>query len=113
MDNQQQPGLPSAQPPRPAISDAERRQILHNILMMEASQGNRIVWVGQYQAHFWRMPAPVNNLLHGVLSLLTFGLWLIVWILALATQPKPVFVGVVIDEQGQPWFFDPPLPNRR
>lgn len=89
------------------ISATERRQILHNILTMEVSQGNRVAWVGAYEAHIWRMPVPVNNVLHGVLSLLTFGLWLIVWLLVVVSQPKPVLVGVAVNEQGQPYGFTP------
>lgn len=95
---------------QPAISAAERRQILHNILTLEASQGNRIAWVGLYEAHVLRMPAPVNHLVHGVLSLVTFGLWLIVWILVMIAQPNAKLVGIAIDEYGQPYMFDPPKP---
>ena len=95
--------------PIPAITATERRQILHNMLMMEASRGNRVAWVGVYEAHIWRMPAPVNHVLHGVLSLLTFGLWLFVWLLVVVLQPKPVLVGIAVNEQGQPYTFRPQL----
>ena len=30
------------------VSETERRQILHNVLTMEVSQGNRVAWVGVY-----------------------------------------------------------------
>lgn len=89
------------------VSDTERRQILHNILTMEVSQGNRVAWVGPLEAHIWRMPVPVNNVLHGVLSLLTFGLWLVIWLLVVVLQPKPVLVGVGVNELGQPYMFTP------
>lgn len=91
----------------PIVSDTERRMILHNILTMETSQGNRVAWIGIYEAHVWRMPAPVNHILHGVLSLLTFGLWLIIWLLAVISQPKPVLIGIAVNEQGQPYTFTP------
>jgi len=94
------------------ISGTERRQILHNILTMEVSQGNRVAWVGPFEANIWRMPVPVNNVLHGVLSLLTFGLWLIIWLLVVVSQPKPVLVGVGVDQQGQPFTFNPPRLKR-
>ncbi|GAA3121533.1 putative membrane protein [Kribbella aluminosa] len=88
------------------ITDVERRQILHNALMLEASQGNRVTWVGVYQAHVWRMPAATNHLLHGVLSLLTFGLRLLVWALVALTEAKPQLVGIAVNEYGQIYVFN-------
>lgn len=93
---------------QPAISAQERRQILHNILAMEVSQGNRVAWVGLYEAHLLRMPAPINHVLHALLTLLTFGLWLVIWVVLSAAQPKPVLFGIAVDEHGQPYMFDPP-----
>jgi hypothetical protein len=88
------------------ITDTERRQILHSTLMLEASQGARVAWVGTYEAHVWRRPAPINHLLHGVLSLLTFGLWLLVWALAALTEPAPQLVGIGVNEYGQLYTFN-------
>lgn len=92
------------------ISAAERRQILHNILAVEVGQGNRVAWIGTYEAHIWRMPAQVNHILHLILTLFTFGLWAIVWFLAAVTQPKAVLIGVAVDEAGQPFTFTPAPP---
>lgn len=88
------------------VTDMERRLILQNALMLETSQGNRIAWAGVYEAHVWRMPAPINHVLHGVLSLVTFGLWLVIWLLVVVSQPKPVLVGVAVNENGQLYTFD-------
>jgi hypothetical protein len=88
------------------ITDVERRQILHNTLMLETSQGNRVAWVGRYEAHVWRMPAKINHVVHGVLSLLTFGLWLVIWALVALTEASPVLVGVGVDQWGQLYTFN-------
>lgn len=91
----------------PQISPAERRQILQNLLLLETQQGNRVSLVGQYEATVWRMPRPVNHLLHGLFSLFTFGLWLIVWLFAVLLQDSPVLVGIGVDPEGHAYTFDP------
>jgi hypothetical protein len=88
------------------ITDAERRQILQSTLILETSQGNRISWVGVHEAHVWRMPAPTNHVLHGVLSLLTFGLWLVIWALVALTEAKPQLIGIGVDQYGQLFTFN-------
>lgn len=85
--------------PQP-ISDMERRQILHNALVMETTQGNRVAWVGVHEAHVWRMPPKTNHLIHLLLTLFTFGLWLIVWLIVALTEPAPQLVGVAVDASG-------------
>lgn len=89
------------------MTDAERQMILQNALMMETSQQNRVAWVGMFEAHVWRMPPKINHWLHGILSLLTWGLWLIVWLIVMATEAKPVLVGIAVDPYGQLYEFDP------
>lgn len=91
------------------ITDAERRQILHNAIAWEVSMGNRVAWVGLYEAHIWRMPAKVNHVVHGVLSLLTMGGWLVVWALVALSQPKPKRVGIFVNESGQVQQFVVPV----
>jgi hypothetical protein len=88
------------------INQVERQMILQNALAMEAAQGNRVAWVGSGVAHVWRMPAPVNNTVHAILTLFTFGFWLLFWLLAVATQPKAQLVGIYVDDWGVPQYFD-------
>jgi hypothetical protein len=74
--------------------------------MMATTQGNRVAWVGVYETHVWRTPAPVNHILHCILSLLTFGLWLLIWVLLAVSQPKPQLVGVAVNEYGHLYMFN-------
>lgn len=88
-------------------TDAERQMILQNALMMETTQGHRVAWIGYHQAHVWRRPPQINHWIHLLVTLLTWGLWLPVWIIMMATEKKPILVGVAVNEYGQLYEFNP------
>lgn len=89
------------------MTGSERQQILHHALLMEVAQGNRVAWVGLHEAHIWRTPAPINHTLHGIATVLTCGMWALLWLLLVVLQPKPQLVGVAVDERGQLYQFLP------
>jgi hypothetical protein len=87
---------PVAAPPRPQA--AERKTILDRTLADRGAQGWRIETRSDFQATI-ATGKPVHHLLHLILTIVTAGLWAIVWILL------AIFGGVkrhiiTIDEYG-------------
>lgn len=76
----------------------QRRQILAQQVAFAAAQGKRVESQSEYQAVLIA-GKPVNNVLHGVLTLLLCGVWGIVWII-LAVQGGETRELVAIDEYG-------------
>jgi hypothetical protein len=87
-----------AVPTNPTKSAEERKAILDSALARAGGRGWRIETRSDYQAMIAR-GHKVNHILHLLLSIITLGLWLIVWILL------GVFGGekramVTVNEQG-------------
>ena len=57
----------------------KRKEALARQISNKIAQGYRVQSQSDYQAVLSK-GTPVNHVLHGVLSLLTLGTWLIVWI---------------------------------
>jgi hypothetical protein len=75
----QQPGWGS--PPAPPSMDEEsRRQRLEQRIQQYLTQGYRIEVRTEYSASMVKGKR-INHLLHLVLTLVTFGFWVVVWIL--------------------------------
>jgi hypothetical protein len=77
----------------------ERRAILARSLQQETHQGWRVLSQTDTQAQLVRGKR-VNHLLHLVLTLLTLGLWVVVWILVTAWGGEKTRY-VTVTEYGQ------------
>ena len=69
-------------------TDSERKQILDQLILTQVSRGATEVMRSDFQV-ILSYGGKANHVLHFILSLLTFGLWLFVWLLiALGNKPK-------------------------
>ncbi len=85
--------------PRVKKSPDERKQLLAQVVQSEISKGaGRIESQSDYYVTLVRGHRP-NHILHLILSIITLGLWIIVWILvAMGSGEKRTMVSV--DEYG-------------
>lgn len=81
-------------PPNPSynrsttpVDDDERRRILADQIHSYIAVGARLEYRDDFKAILIQ-GQPVNHILHGVITLLTCGLWLIVWIILLLTNQE-------------------------
>ena len=58
----------------------ERKQLLENSILRHVEQGWRVESRGEFYATLVKGD-PINHILHLLLSLVTAGLWLIVWLI--------------------------------
>ena len=79
--------------------DRRRRKILDTSVMDAIGKGWSIESRGQYHAVIVEGER-VNHLLHLILSIITVGLWLIVWFI-LATSGGQQRMMIYVDEQGE------------
>jgi hypothetical protein len=84
------------------VTDEQRRRLLqHQVdqtILHSGFESVRLEGQSAYQATLLR-GQPINHVVHGVLSLLTCGLWLFVWlIVGLAGGPKRE--QIFVDEWG-------------
>ena len=79
-------------------SSAERKELLARAVSNEVRQGWRIESQNDYQAVIVRGQRP-NHILHLILTLVTFGVWGIVWIALVAFGGEKRGV-VEVDEYG-------------
>ena len=78
----------------------ERKETLARQIQSSAAQGARVETQSDFQAIVTK-GKPVNHVLHGIVSLLTLGLWLPVWlVLALTGGEKRQML--LVDEWGSP-----------
>lgn len=79
-------------------SGEERKALLARAIANEVRQGHRVESQTDYQAVLVRGQRP-NHILHLILTLITLGLWAIVWIavVALGGEKREV---IEIDEYG-------------
>ncbi len=95
-----QPAVPSAAP-LTRMDPEVRRAKLALAIQQEVIAGGRVESQTEFTAVV-RYGKPVNNVLHLLLTLVTFGLWIFVWLLvgiASASQKKTVML--TVDEYGQ------------
>jgi hypothetical protein len=72
------PDLPAASQ-TPRKSSDERKEVLGRAIHTQVPQGARVESQGDYQAILVKGHRP-NHMLHLVLTLVTLGLWLFVWL---------------------------------
>lgn len=82
-------------------SNEERKLKLARVLAVEANSGWKVESQTEYTAVlYYGKGGKINHILHLLLSLITFGIWLIVWIIiGLSNQRKTKVVA--IDESGE------------
>lgn len=83
------------------VSADERRAVLANVIGAEIRRGWRVESQSDFQATFIRGHRP-NHVLHLLLTIVTLGLWVIVWILV-SISSKEVRTVVTVDEYGRPF----------
>ena len=81
-------------------SDDERKQLLARQIQTAAATGGRVESQSDFQAIVVR-GKPVNHVLHLIVTLVTIGIWGIVWI-ALALTGGEKREMVLVDEWGNP-----------
>ena len=98
------PGEPATRTRRrmPADSlsdDRRRRKILETNVMDAVAKGWSIESQGQYHAVIVQGER-VNHLLHLILSIITVGLWIIVWLILVISGGQERMM-IYVDEQGE------------
>lgn len=81
------------------INAERRRDLLSQQVQREVAAGGRVESRGDYDAVIVRGQR-VNHVLHLILSVLTLGLWLIVWVLLAITGGEKRSV-ITVDEFGR------------
>ena len=83
------------------LSNEERKLKLARVLAVEANNGWRVESQTEYTAVlYYGKGGKINHILHLLLSLITFGIWLIVWIIiGLSNQRKTKVIAV--EENGE------------
>jgi formyltetrahydrofolate hydrolase len=77
-----------------ARTDSERKQILSKYVVTKVSQGWRVELQADFEAVLLIGTRP-NHILHLLLSVVTFGLWLIVWaLISMNGGPKSLTASV-------------------
>ena len=85
---------PSSAPSNPLISDADRQSALAQAVARSVATGARVESHAPFQAIMVRGHKP-NHTLHLILTLVTCGLWGLVWlVLAFATGEKRTVLSV-------------------
>lgn len=80
------------------LNDQQRKGVLTSFIARQTSKGWRLQFRGDYEAQLLR-GKPTNHVLHLILSVITLGLWIPVWIcVSLFTGQKEWFV--TVDEFG-------------
>lgn len=80
------------------VTDADRRSALERAVTVELTRGGRLESQTSYNAVVLH-GNKVNHILHLILSLLTAGLWLFVWLVLVLTN-KQQRVVLSVDEAG-------------
>ncbi len=92
--------MTSSSPLQVATPD-ERKSRLSLAVRQEVAAGGRIESQTDYAA-IVRYDKPVNNVLHLILTLVTAGLWAIVWVIvAIIAAAGRKTVSLTVDEYGQ------------
>jgi hypothetical protein len=75
----------------PALSTDERKGVLTSFLARQTHKGWRLQFRADYEAQLIK-GKPTNHVLHLILSIITFGFWI------------PVWIGVAIFSGQSEWF---------
>lgn len=87
--------------PIDAVTPEERKSRLALAVRQEVAGGGRVESQTDYTA-IVRHGKPVNHILHLILTLVTAGLWVFVWIiLSIVTASGRKAVALTVDEYGQ------------
>jgi hypothetical protein len=89
----------------------EERSARMSSMLIDASAFGHVTPLGPYQAQLVQPGDKVNHVLHLLLSVVTAGLWLVVWLL-IASHSSPERRHILsIDENGQTWVDNEPRPR--
>jgi len=92
---------PTAQSGRAFVPDNIRRTVLAKAVQIEVLAGGRVETQGEFNAALRFGGKPVNHILHLLLSLVTLGLWVLVWIaMAISSAMSKYTVTLTVDEYG-------------
>ncbi len=115
--NPQPPGYPSHFPARgiPAnpgmpmqpVSLEHRQQVLMMAVSAQTAQGSQVLSMTQTSAVILKIDQ-TNHLLHLLLSVFTFGMWLIVWVIKGNANRVHKYT-VFVDEFGIVRYLPPPI----
>lgn len=89
----------------PTVTMEQRSVALDSAVSRASMGGGRLVSRGQTEAVFEFGEKP-NHVLHAIISFLSCGLWLFVWLLIAATS-SVVRRTVLVDEYGRTWISSP------
>lgn len=95
---QQEDNLTTTETTAPALTDENRKALLANKVTYMVRSGWRVDSQGDYQATFSKGKRP-NHILHLILTILTVGLWGIVWIILAITKHEKRKV-ITVDPYG-------------
>lgn len=86
---------------QPVAPPDVRKSRLATAVQQEVSRGGRVESQADFSALI-RHGKPVNHVLHLILTLVTFGFWVIVWIIAaIVSANNNRAVSLLVDEFGQ------------
>jgi len=77
-------------------------KLLHDAVAISATQGWTVVMLSPPMATLSR-PVPIHHLLHALLTLLTGGLWAIVWVVVAVTN-KPRTMMLTVEDDDRVWW---------
>lgn len=96
----QDPSMPGGTSHPAALPDV-RKSRLATAVQQEVSRGGRVESQADFSALI-RYGKPVNHVLHLILTLLTFGFWVIVWIIAaIVSANNNKAISLLVDDFGQ------------
>lgn len=99
------PGVAPDTKPLTLMSSGQREQRLEQAMAVYGLQGE-ITRNGPYQFQFKTAATTVPHVLYALLSLVTCGAWLLIWLLHVAIQKEPTLGVVRVDEYGAVWVND-------
>jgi hypothetical protein len=95
------PAEPTPEPPTVNKWTAEqRKQALAQAVAGEVRSGWKVQSQSDYQGVMIQEGKNVNHILHLILTILTAGLWAIVWIILVLTRKKEKLEVINVDEYG-------------
>lgn len=84
-----------------SISNDQRQQILFQQVSIYLNQGWEVQSQNEFSVILVKKPKPVNHILHLLLSILTAGVWLFVWLgLAMFSSSKSMTKMINVSENG-------------
>jgi hypothetical protein len=92
---------PASRPPA-AVSDHDRRAILHQAVNSYTAMGWHILNGNDYAVTLTAPATPTNHVLHLLLTVLTCGLWGVVWlVIAVSNNQSVRTMTLWVNEYGQ------------